>query len=147
MSDSSSHLPLSPDLSRSPTSPAPAVHWGKNHHSKNYKLTNDAEATLVGLISSLLLSSLKSSKVLNATKKSNLYAAVVTHPTPPAVHKLNNGIPLSMNHKIFIAKQWHSIMFLHLITRIHTHYLMASTLSRWRAPTSKRKNLLLTSLF
>jgi hypothetical protein len=101
MSDSSVYLPLSSDLSRppSPPAPAPAVSHRKNHRSKNYKLADDAEAALVGLFSPLLLSSSKSSKVPKVTKKSNLHAATATHPTPPAVHKLHNDIPLNMSHE------------------------------------------------
>jgi hypothetical protein len=118
MSDSSVPSLSSSDLSESPSPPAPAA------LCKNFKSTsaNAAEASLIDLLSPLLLSSLKSRQVQKATKKSNLHAAAVTHPTPPAVNKLNNGIPLSMNHKKFITKQWHSTMLLHLIMRNHTHH-------------------------
>jgi hypothetical protein len=85
----------------SPPAPAPAVSHRKNHRSKNYKSADDAEATLVGLFSPLSLSSSKSSKVPKVTKKSNLHAATATHPTPPAVHKLHDGIPSNMSHEKF----------------------------------------------
>ncbi len=46
-----------------------------------------------------------------------------------------------------MALQWSSIMLLHSTTRNHTHYLLVSSFSRWRAPKSKTQNLLLTSWF